>query len=73
MADDNTRKDNRASMRVALGAMALAIVVVILGWIVYVQARQFDWALGRICMGLLAANGITNVACSLRPGLCFQP
>ena len=62
---DVSREDPGASLRFALGALALAAVVVVIGWFVLVRARQFDWRLGRIYIGLLAANAITNVTCLL--------
>ena len=43
-------------MRVALGALALAAVVVVLGVFVSVRARQSGWTLGRIYLGLLVAH-----------------
>lgn len=61
MTDDNIREHTRTSMHVALAALALTVVVVALGAIIYVRARQFDWTLGRIYMGLFAAHLFANV------------
>lgn len=49
-------ENTRASLRVALGALALVAVVVVLGAFISVHARQSGWTLGRIYLGLLVSH-----------------
>ncbi len=55
-------EDTRASLRVALGALALAAVVVVLGVFICMRARQLGWTLGTIYCGLLVASGVFGAA-----------
>ena len=54
--NDHTREKTRAPVFVALGGMALVVVVVTLGRIVFERAPQSGWTLGNIYMWLLVAH-----------------
>ena len=57
---DGNREDTGALLRVAVGAVALAAVVVLLGVFISVRAPQSGWTLGRIYSGLLVAHVVVS-------------
>ena len=68
MADIDTNTESHSAVPtrpVAFGGLALAAMVVVLGGIICVQARQLDWTLGGIYLGLFAAHGLGGLVCVL--------